>query len=222
MTPAEVKSLFRAYIDEPDATFVTDADLNTYLAAGYNEFRLRVNEYDPDFYAAQVIITPNNANFYDLADAANPVVLLGPAAIAAAMIRLNSVRRTDAAGTERGFILTAVNGLRALDANYQSWALIGTRLTFSERTSDTYQLSYVPISTVNWTTSTFIDSLSPFHDLIALYAYKQYAIRDNAINQAWQYQLSVREKDFRDYLSGFNYESNQYVSQDWYSFDNIY
>ena len=221
MTPAEVKSLFRAYIDEPDATFVTDADLNTYLAAGYNEFRLRVNNYDPDFYALQVLITPNNANFYDLADPANPVVLLGAGAIAAAMVRLNSVRSTDAAGTERGFILAAVNGLRALDANHQSWALIGTRLTFSERTSGTYQISYVPVSTVNWTTSTFIDSLSPFHDLIALYAYKQYAIRDNAINQAWQYQLGIRESDFKNYLSGFNYESNQYVSRDWSSFGNI-
>jgi hypothetical protein len=83
-------------------------------------------------------------------------------------------------------------------------------------------LSYVPVADINWDIGTgFVDTLGPFHDLIALYAYKQYAIRDNAINQAWQMQLSVREVDFRQYLSSPNYEANQYVNQDWSSYDNI-
>ena len=224
MNTAEIKALFQAYIDEPDGTFVTNANLNSYLDAGYNEFRLRVNEYNPDFYARQVIITVNAANSYNLSSDAVPaeaVTLVGPApsvGAANAMIRLNSVRATDAAGTQRGVIYRAVSGLRSLESNYQSWCLLGTTLTLSERLTQSFQLSYVPVADINWDAAAgFVDMLGPFHDVIALYAYKQYAIRDNALNQAWQMQMQIREADFKSYLSGPNYEANQYVNQDWYS-----
>ena len=95
-------------------------------------------------------------------------------------------------------------------------------LMFSESVTETFQLSYVPVSDVNWDAAgQYVDSLGPYHDLIALYAYKQYAIRDNAINQPLANQLAVREKDFKDYLSSPNHETNQYVNQDWSSYDNV-
>ena len=226
MNAGEVKSLFQSYIDEPDGTFVTNANLNTYLDAGYNEFRFRVNEYNPDFYATSAVISVNGSDSYDLSSASgNPVTLVGPApsvGAANAMIRLNAVRISNAAGTERGAIYKAVSGIRSLQANFQSWALIGTVLTLSESVTETFQLSYVPVADINWDVAgTFIDTLGPFHDLIALYAYKQYAIRDNAVNPAWQMQLQMREIDFRHYLSGPNYETNQYVNQVWSSYDNV-
>ena len=136
MNAGEVKSLFQSYIDEPDGTFVTNANLNTYLDAGYNEFRFRVNEYNPDFYATSAVISVNGSDSYDLSSASgNPVTLVGPApsvGAANAMIRLNTVRISNAAGTERGAIYKAVSGIRSLPANFQSWALIGTVLTLSE------------------------------------------------------------------------------------------
>jgi hypothetical protein len=224
----DIKSLFQSYIDEPDGTFITNANLNTYLDAGYNEFRFRVSEYNPDFYSTQVVIAINGVDTYDLSSDAVPpelVTIVGSApsvGTANAMIRLNSVRLTNAAGTTRGLIYKAVSGIRPLQANYQAWALIGTVLNLSESITESMSLSYVPVADINWDIGTgFVDTLGPFHDLIALYAYKQYAIRDNAINQAWQMQLSVREVDFRQYLSSPNYEANQYVNQDWSSYDNI-
>jgi hypothetical protein len=228
MNAGEVKSLFQAYIDEPDGTFITNANLNTYLDAGYNEFRYRVNEYNPDFYARQVLITYNGTDSYDLSSDTVPaaaVTLVGSApsvGAANAMIRLNSVRISDAAGTRRGAIYKAVSGIRGLQATFESWTLIGSVLRLSESTTNTFEISYVPVADINWDVgATYIDSLGPFHDLIALYAYKQYAIRDNAVNPAWQMQLSMRESDFRHYLSGPNYETNQYVNQDWASYENV-
>ena len=295
MNAPDVKALFQSYIDEPDGTFVTSANLNTYLDAGYNEFRLRVSEYNNDFYARQVIISLVGADTYDLSSTSgNPVSIIGPAptvsttssaALAGqpvivvastvgfylsqtitvnptgfgaqtttianinrstntitlavnlanamtagdsvvspvdAMIRLNSVRISNATGTTRGAIYKAVSGIRGLQANYQSWAMIGTSLMFSESNSETFQLSYVPVADINWDAAgQYIDSLGPYHDLIALYAYKQYAIRDTALNPAWKMQLDIRERDFRDYLSSPNHETNQYVNQDWSSYDNV-
>jgi hypothetical protein len=295
MNAGEVKSLFQSYIDEPDGTFITNANLNTYLAAGYNEFRFRVNEYNPDFYARQVIISLNASDTYDLSSTSgNSVSIVGPAPIVSttsgaaaagqpiivvastvgfylsqtitvnptgfgaqtttianinrstntitlavnlanamtagdsvvspvdAMIRLNSVRISNATGTTRGAIFKAVSGIRSLQANYQSWTLIDTKLMFSESQTETFEVSYAPVPSIDWDSATaFIDTLGPFHDLIALYAYKQYAIRDNALNPAWQMQSQMREVDFRHYLSGPNYETNQYVNQDWSSFDNV-
>tara|TARA_A100001391_G_scaffold183371_1_gene150564 strand:+ start:500 stop:1180 length:681 start_codon:yes stop_codon:yes gene_type:complete len=226
MNAPDVKALFQSYIDEPDGTFITSANINTYLDAGYNEFRLRVSEYNSDFYARQVVISTNGTDSYDLSSTSgNPVTLIGPApsvGTANAMIRLNSVRISNATGTERGAIYKAVSGIRGLQANYQSWAMIGTVLMFSESVTETFQLSYVAVADINWDAAgQYIDSLGPYHDLIALYAYKQYAIRDNAINQPLQAQLAIREKDFRDYLSSPNHETNQYVNQDWSSYDNV-
>ena len=66
MNAPDVKALFQSYIDEPDGTFITSANINTYLDAGYNEFRLRVSEYNNDFYARQVVISVNGTDSYDL------------------------------------------------------------------------------------------------------------------------------------------------------------
>ena len=43
----DVTGLFRAYTDEPDLTFVTDADAQSYLEMGYNEFRQKVTSMAP-------------------------------------------------------------------------------------------------------------------------------------------------------------------------------
>tara|TARA_R110000822_G_scaffold6306_8_gene26802 strand:+ start:9514 stop:10182 length:669 start_codon:yes stop_codon:yes gene_type:complete len=217
-----VKGLFRAYIDEPDGTFVTSADINLYLDRGYDEFRLRVNNYDSDFYAVDIDISVTANNEYDLSSTGTEAVtLVGPApsvGASAAMIRLNMVRATSTSGSGRGFIYRAVSGMRALDSAYQSWAMQNTKLLLSEVTSGTLRLSYIPVASVGWDVAgEFIDSLGPFHDLIALYAYKQYAIRDNADNGPLRIQTEIRERDFKGYLSQHNHETNQYVNQVWNS-----
>ena len=58
MTPDQVKSLFRIYIDEPDVTFVTDDNIITYLDAGYREFRNIVSDICPTIYETFVSYEP--------------------------------------------------------------------------------------------------------------------------------------------------------------------
>jgi hypothetical protein len=67
----------------------------------------------------------------------------------------------------------------------------------------------------------FIDDLDAFHDMIALYAYKQYAIADAATSEQIVGQLRIREGELIDYLSnrntaGANYVQNVTSNSYWY------
>jgi hypothetical protein len=290
----QIVDLFKSYMDEPDATFVTTADVSTYLDRGLSEFRQRSMEQRPDMFLRDVVITVNGATSYDLSsDSGNPVTITGAApivtttvtlaavaaqpiiivasttglyvgqpvtlsptgfadqttsiasmnvstntvvlaanlvnpmtagdavvAVAAAMVSLNMVRMTNAAGTERGAIWRAVAGLRGLDTGYETWCLRGSVLTFSENVTHSFLLSYQVHQTVDWTsTSGYVGPFVMFHDLIALYAYKQYAIRDGALNEPLMFQLQVREKDFKEHMATVDYEASQYVNRVEASYD---
>ena len=141
-------------------------------------------------------------------------------AVAAALVSLNTVRMTDAAGTQRGAIWRAVAGLRGLDTGYETWCLRGSVLTFSENVTHSFLISYQAEYTVDWTAvSGYVGPFGMFHDLIALYAYKQYAIRDGAVNEPLMFQLQVREKDLKDHAASMNYETSQYVNRVEASYD---
>jgi hypothetical protein len=47
----EVAAAFRLYMDEPDQTFVNDAQLAIWLERGYDDFRAIVTEMDPHIYS---------------------------------------------------------------------------------------------------------------------------------------------------------------------------
>ena len=94
-----------------------------------------------------------------------------------------------------------------MDRLSQRYILGGTVLRFSESQSgETVRIEYVPVSAVDWTRLTagdneFVDDFDAFHDLIALYAYKQYSIRDGAPNPELDGQLARREVELELYLS---------------------
>ena len=92
---------------------------------------------------------------------------------------------------------------------------MNTRLMFSESLQDEVTLSYIPEQTINWgpTSADFIDNMSQFHDMIALYATKQYQIRDAAINQPLMIQLNQRERDLDTYVVTRNWDGPQYVQR---------
>ena len=98
MTPTEVTTKFRQYIDEPDQTFVSDADVETYLDDGYREFRNIVCDINPMIYNVSQGITLADVDSLDLTTSTPK--FLGAAADAAAgsLVRINSFNRVDATG----------------------------------------------------------------------------------------------------------------------------
>lgn len=222
MLVAEVKDLFRTYCDEPDETFLSGANVDTYLARGYDEFRRKVTALDPYVYAQDVSFAVTNDS-YDLADAANPVVLLGPNVPAGGdrMMDLVSIRLQSSSANYQGFQMKGTAGLKGILNTYRTYALVGTRLVFSENVDDTIVVTFVPEQSVSWGTGTFIDDLSMFHDMIALYAFKQYQIRDSAFNKPLMTQLAQRETELSGYIVDRNVDASHYIQRTMDSYEDF-
>ena len=117
MTPAEVATKFRQYIDEPDQTFVSDADVETYLDDGYREFRNMVCDINPMIYNVTEQMTFSDERTHDLATATGSAAsLLGaaPTGTSGRMVRLNTITKVNTSGniTQR---LEAVSNSQSLD-----------------------------------------------------------------------------------------------------------
>jgi len=248
MLVKEVASLFRDYCDEPDTTFLTDANVAEYLRLGYSKFRDIVVAADPNFYATSVDFTlAGNVDDIDLAptaiaptfkimgkdDTTLPSRLTGPR-----LAQIVNLVRIDASNN-RLWYLRPVGNLQQLDQlsdDNQRFALINTTLHFTYKTNATYRLWYVPADDfmtgvagntgVDWTTGiipandVFIDNLHPYHDLIALLAYKQYAMRDGLMSPVVAQQIIERTNALKHYITdGINLGSNQVVhvqTETWY------
>ena len=189
MIVSQIVALFRAYCDEPDATFLTDADVTSYLREGYDEFRRKVSVLDPYVYAIDVDITVS-ADSYDLADVANT----------------NNIGSYQYKGT---------SSFKGLINSYRTYLLMGTKLLFSENVGQTLTLSYIPEQNITWTAAStdLPDNLTQFHDMIALYATKQYQIRDAAINNPLMMQLQQRERDLEAYVVTRNIDGPHYIQR---------
>ncbi len=221
MIVSQVVQLFRAYCDEPDATFLTDADVTSYLREGYDEFRRKVSVLDPYVFAIDIDVNVNDEE-YDLALATNPVVLLGPDAslapgppTAPRLMQLVGVRLKGDTNTIGSYQYKGTSSIKGLINSYRTYMIMGTRLLFSESVQGEITLSYIPEQNISWlpTSSDFIDNLSQFHDMIALYATKQYQIRDAAINQPLMTQLMQRERDLEAYVVTRNWDGPHYIQR---------
>jgi hypothetical protein len=227
MLVAEVQTLFRQYIDEPDQSFVTDAMVATMLTAAYQEFQWTVMQTDDSIYTTIVDLTLSSQATYDLAAPASTVRVFGADANLTnpRLMKLDALYRTSDT-----VVLTPLEPVatpQSLSQMSGAYMLDGTILRFSERRSGTLTMKYFPqyvaagaapaISNyIDWTvggTGTFIDNLSMFHDVIALLASKQYFILDNAINEMLMAQLQLRTGDLTKYLTARAYDGSQYVSQ---------
>jgi hypothetical protein len=217
MNVSQIASLFRSYTDEPDATFLTDADVSIYLAQGYNQFRSFVSAIDPSIYTETADLVFSSTDTYNLAGGA--VSLLG-ATITAGKNRLMQIQNlvNVTGGTEGiGVIYQAVTSISALDQASNAYFLEGTSIRLDRNLTGTLRITYTPEqSTTLWSNvaaTTHVDDLVMFHDMIALYAYAQYAIRDNAQNAPLVAQLGAREFALADYLTRRVFTGPQYVSE---------
>lgn len=219
MTPAEVTTKFRQYIDEPDQTFVSDADVETYLDDGYREFRNIVCDINPMIYNVSQGITLADVDSLDLTTSTPKFLGEHADASAGSLVRINSFNRVDATGRILGRF-QGVSNVRALQVMPSSYYLKGTVLMFSRKLTGSYSLEYVPAVNITWTgggASAFIDDLSPFHDLIPLLAYRQYAIVDGAENGPIIRQTEIRLRRFMEYLQDRAHDGCDYVQNiPWY------
>jgi len=205
----EVAVLFRAYTDESDATFLSDADVATFLNIAYKQFRQLVQRQDNFYFATRVQITLSNKRVYDLSSTGpEAVTVLGPAPSAEKMTRLLRVGTDDSTGNlTSGVYLRPCRSTVEVTNSIFSYMLEGSKLYFSGDSNQKYNLEYVPEAPSVFTTANIqsgagavIDNLSDYHDLIALLAYRQYAIKDFQQNPVVEIQLAERRAELTEYL----------------------
>jgi hypothetical protein len=224
---AEIVNLFRQYTDEPDTTWLTDADVELYMERGYDDFRNRILSLDANTYQARVTITLTNQNVYDLAGGnGEPITLFGATPTNTRMMKLVNVFTQDPnTGTQQIVIedWKLVNNFRALHSSFRTIFISGTELFLSDTYTGTLTLVYTPESTVDWSqfpapANEFVDNFSMYHDLIALLAYDHYAIRDNTENAVLLRRRTERLRELEEYMSDRLNESVQYVERTDFSF----
>lgn len=144
--------------------------------------------------------------------------MLGDSATAGRrMVKLISVSILDNLSLTPTTIYEPVTSAVALERSWNGYMLVGTKLVFSGRINDTITVAYVPEqSDTKWdnlASTANIDDLSLYHDIIALLASKQYAIRDGAFNQPLMDQLRQRMADLQEGLTKRVVDAPQYVQR---------
>tara|TARA_R100000664_G_scaffold9014_2_gene14925 strand:+ start:10901 stop:11596 length:696 start_codon:yes stop_codon:yes gene_type:complete len=224
MNIKETAELFRAYIDEPDATFVTDSDIKVFLAQGYREFRDIVTRIQPETYSTGAALTMTDAAKFDFAttnvtfdDLAVGKVLGASATAGRRLVKLISVSILDSSTSLPTTIYEPVTSSTALERSWCGYMLVGTKLVFSGKINDTINIAYVPEQSAtmwdNLASTDVVDDLSLYHDVVALLASKQYAIRDGAFNQPLMEQLGRRLADLEEGLTKRVVDAPQYVQR---------
>ena len=221
MLTSQVATYLRSIIQEPDATFLTDAILATWLQQGYRQFRTLVEKHRSDFYAVSVDITPAGRS-YDLGLAANAVRVLGSSTLTHQRVkRIISVQTTTDTGIAN--VWRGVSSLRALQTGFYTSArqyfLQGTVLHFDTELTDTVTIVYSPVDNIAWAANltgagVFIDDLDDFHDVIGLFAAQHYHIADVSTNPRLDIQTAARLEELAEYMAQQREDDDAYVSRE--------
>lgn len=213
--------MFKSYMDEADTTFITTPQVELYLSQGYNDFRQAVCNIDPFIYASQHLLTATGSSIDLTVPSGTPVATLcGPTATAGRKLErlLRLARINTIAGNSVIRYLPGAPSERSLP--FDGYTLNNTTLIFGGTSSGTqaFRIEYVPYHNIDFTggTSSYIDELDGFHDMIPLYAYLRYAVRDAADLPQVNQELARKVTNLQTYLEqGRNHEGSQYVNWAW-------
>ena len=222
MKTNDVVTYFRSIVDENDKTFLTDAEVSSYLTIAYQEFRRQVVAVDTTPYEELLDLPAPAADTLSLDN-----VVLGTTPTHDRLLQMVRLCTTDGATpavVKR--VLRPANSLEELRAGTTfgdiAFFLQGRILRFNAVVSDAVQLQYIPASTLVWASNlnvaTFIDDVAEeFGDLIALFAVSSYRMKDFSANPFADQQVARRVSEMRSWLStGRNGQSARYVSStDW-------
>lgn len=218
MTIQQIARLFRQYVDEPNKTFLTDDDVRLYLQIAYDQFREIATQCDPKTFAEQLADLPlQNNTTIDLT--LSPIVaggtnsILGSAAFTAGrgMLHLTDVVKTSVLGD-----LTTITEIMRAAGSYNdlyvpdllaasTYYFQKDKLFLSDELGGVF-LTILGVKQQNptlWSnlaSTAFPDDLVLYHDLIALLAYRNYAVRDGALAPAAEAQLAKRTAEFMEYI----------------------
>lgn len=204
MVTGQVYDLFRSLIDEPDQTFVTDAQAQTMCDLAYREFRQTVTDIDTEVYNTRAFATPTGRE-YDLVGTLYGSTAVPAVTPAQRIVRLGAV--DGAASDNLSYYLTPAQTPVQVENLEGDYCLSGTKLIFSGSvTGSVFRIEYIPenpVASAAWANAnvTFIDNLNAAHPLIALYAARYYMIRDGAPNTTLLSQLETKERDLKEYLT---------------------
>lgn len=217
----QVNDYFRTLVDESDATFMSDAIVTSYLESGYEQFRQAVSDVMPEFYVVSKDYTLSNATEVDLSTVVGPILGSSVAAPQRRLSQLIRVVMLDSSTNQPKNIFSAAASYEAMitpgpiyPARY---FLQGSVLKFSGTVTGIIRIEYIPVHNVDWSkltsaTNEWIDDLTPWHDLIALFAASTYGVPDNAVSQAVQLQLGRRLKELEGFVTrGRSINANRFV-----------
>ncbi len=218
MNVGEVYDLFRSLVDEPDETFLSVADTQTYLHAGHLEYRSFITDINPEIFSSRIWVVPTSREVELAGTIFSSSAAAAPAADQAE--RLIRVGLVDSqAGDSLSYYLTPCQTPVGVENAEGDYCLVGTKLIFvGSLSGSTLRIEYVRVPSLTktqWVTASaaFIDNLPNYHPLIALYAARYYAIRDGATNQALLAQLNTKENELKQFLAtGRLTDSAQYIS----------
>ena len=213
MNTSEVRDLFRSYVDEADNTFLTDSQTSLYLSQAYHEFRRQVCAIDPFIYLTEHLFTMPTTGILDLTT--TTPALLGQTAVMGTKLErlLRLARINDLTNNQVIQYLDAMPSERTL--NTWCYTFVNNKIITYASDNTTFRLEYVPFHNVDFAANNaYIDDLDGFHDLIPLYAYAKYAIRDGADSAQVLQESKRRLSDLKAFLeSGRSREGSQYVSE---------
>jgi len=210
--------MFKQFCNEAQSSwFDRDSFVPTTMADGYNQFRALVAGFTNAPYQISADIVFPTVTRYDLALAGNPVRILGKTPTQASLERLLTVWVLNTSNNLPMAQLVAFKSQEDLLDNLPSYGgqvvtnpggyyFGGTVIELNTLFAGTLRLYYVPKSIVDWTKNAstdneFIDDFENFHDLIALFAYRKYAIRDGAPNQPLEMELRDRIMAFKKFMN---------------------
>jgi hypothetical protein len=211
MNTLDVANLFKSYADETDSTFLTDAQVKLYLAQGYNDLRDKVSDVNPYIYNIEHLfdLTTNQYNL-------ETVNILGQGATAGKKLsRLINIARINTT-TNNDLIEYLQSAPSIATSQLFQYVLQGSIINFSGLTSGSFRLEYIPFHNTDFDptgAAAYIDDLDSFHDMIALYAYRRYAIRDGADNAQLLREIVQKEAALNNFLqSGRSHQASRYVN----------
>lgn len=212
MTVKDAYDYLRLLMDEADDTFVTPPQVQQMLRLGEAKYRRLIGQIEPSILATSIVIQiPSGSTQYDLATGTPSCLGANPSAprlqklmsVRACDINSNDIYELEGAGT---FQDQAINQSGPF-LNSGRYRLEGTVLYVGMRPLKC-RIVYVPVSQTDWTKiapsdNAFIDDLEEWHDLIALYGWEQYHLRDvqgSATISPLVQQVASRTAELKAYL----------------------
>ncbi|MBM4344918.1 MAG: hypothetical protein FJ100_16240 [Deltaproteobacteria bacterium] len=227
MLTDEIATYCRHVLDDPNTVFLPNSLLATILQRGYVEYRrLLPKEAREIRYQPAALVNASELNLDG--------VLFGDPATSARCQEITRVQFVDATtGQFLGLLSPAPsfetlapsasnNWLSALAGGQARWWLDRRRLRFSSPVTATIQIYYIPDDAGKFTTATiatgagdYVDDFDQFHDLIALFGCKHYAMKDGVLSQPIMAQTQMiqaqMQAHFAETRSG---EGSRYVRDD--------